>query len=240
MAVIECPAVPDSVFKDFLAHRAGVVSKDRMGFQTEFPSDPDDRFEVALDFALDNDELARLVDDEGDLVECGRQWAYELLRRAGRPYPGHEYGPSPDVTWRSPNPRPLSGSDIRAVAKSVVAEFPGLKIGPYARWRKEDGSFSFDVDRTHSTRVITFGWIEPGEFYAVPMEDEYRGQMWEIGNVHSKDELAAFLRDMVLEEAEWLGVEAPGKRSANTGMRRLSAKASRKANLLAMPPLRAR
>lgn len=92
------------------------------------------------------------------------------------------------------DPRPLSGREIRAVAP-VVAEFPGLKIGPYSYWRKEDGSFSFDVDRPYSTRGIVFGWLFPGEFYAVPMEDEYRGQAWEI-NAYSKEKLADFLRDM--------------------------------------------
>lgn len=130
----------------------------------------------------------------------------------------------------------LSGREIRAVAKSVLAEFPGLRMGPYSYWRKEDGSFSYEVDRPHSTRAITFGWVVAGDFYAVPMEDEYRGQAWEIRNVTSKERLAAFLRDVVLEEAEWLGVQASGQRSANSGMKRLSAKASRKHNLVAIPP----
>lgn len=139
---------------------------------------------------------------------------------------------------RRPNAPVLSGRQIRRVAKYVLEEFPGLKMGPYARWRMEDGSFSYDVDRPYSTRAITFGWIVAGDFYAVPMEDEYRGETYEVRSVHTERELAHFIRSVVIEEAEWLGISVSEPEWRHPRLRPLSAEESRKHNLVAIPPRR--
>lgn len=144
-----------------------------------------------------------------------------------------------DQTARAQNDGFLYGREIRRVAKSVLEEFPGLKMGRYAQWKKEDGSFSYDVDRPHSTRAITFGWIVAGDFYAVPMEDEYRGESYDVRDVHSERELADFIRDVVLAEADWLGLDVSGHQSKHPRLRPLSEDESRKHNLVAIPPRRA-
>ena len=136
-------------------------------------------------------------------------------------------------------PRELYGRDIRFVAKSVLQEFPSLSLGHYAKWTKEDGSFAYEWQRSHSTRAITFSWIDPGDFYAVPMEDEYRGHVYEIRNVQGPRELADFIRGVVMEEAQWLGIDVADHHWKHPRLRPLSDDDARKYNLLAIPPPRA-
>ena len=100
----------------------------------------------------------------------------------------------------------LSGAQIRKVARSVLSEFPGLRMGPHARWRAEDGSWTYEVDRPHSTRAITFGNILAGDFHAIAMEDEFRGETHDARGLQTEAELADFIRGAVQAEASFLGI----------------------------------
>lgn len=100
--LLECPAVPrvvETEYKEYTKRR-GV------------PADDDARFDQALDFVMfeiDRELRPREADEpeEAD-VECMREWAFELLRRIGEPYAGHETVSS-DVRFIDGDPAPSGG-----------------------------------------------------------------------------------------------------------------------------------
>ena len=89
--LLECPDVPDDVERQY---------RDRIR-RHGIEDDDDDRFDDAFDFVLELPEDVMPWNDEYEEadVDCVREWAYELLRRIGKPYGGHET-PSPDVRLR--------------------------------------------------------------------------------------------------------------------------------------------
>lgn len=124
-----------------------------------------------------------------------------------------------DAALAKQNPS-LSGAQIKKVARAVLEEYPQLRMGPYARWRKEDGYWDYVVVG-HPDWVLSFDNILAGHFSATPQSlapMSWRGTTISAEGITTEAELAEFIRDAVDENAELLEIEAPDLKQRLTRM----------------------
>lgn len=133
--LIRCPALPGSVVESYVF---SVSKKTRLD---SVPEDPDERYDGAYDLVTGLDDDVVPWDEASDdiNVDCAREWAYELLRRVGHPYPGAETL-SPDVAFDPP--RPESARDESEALAAVNLHRRALGVSPLdpeaAGWMEKD------------------------------------------------------------------------------------------------------